>query len=497
MHNEVALKQVHLAQLSERVSVPSYDRQGLKTGIVHIGVGGFHRAHQAYYTHILQENFSIEAWGICGVGLREGDRKIKDVLEKQDHLFTLLIRHPNGEIETEVIGSLVDFILSFDDPNGVIEKMAQPDTKIVSLTITEGGYNFDTTTGEFDFSNPDVQHELKNPNEPRTVYGYLSAALRKRRDARLPAFTIMSCDNIEHNGDMTRKMLLSFMNKQDKVLAAWIKKEVSFPNTMVDRITPVTTQADIDYLKNTHGILDSWPVTCEPFIQWVIEDKFSNGRPDFEQVGVQFVADVAPYEKMKLRLLNAGHSVLGILGAIHGHKTINACMENKTFATFMRGFLDAEASPVLDELAGINLTAYKDSLETRFANPNIKDSVSRICSESAAKLPKFLIPTLKENLANSGEIEYATLVIAAWCYYCDKAVDRNEKPIEIIDAQKEELHNAAKNTPIDVLSFIRLESIFGNLFENSRFTEKYSELVLKIYRNPNISGYMTEIISNH
>ena len=493
MKTNLTLNKEHLAQISDSVPVPSYNRQSLKTGIVHIGVGGFHRAHQAYYTNILQEKFGATEWGICGVGLREGDRNIQKVLEKQDYLYTLIIRHPDGKIESQVMGSIVDFMLSIDNPELVIERMANPETKIVSLTITEGGYNFNAS-GEFDFSNADIQHELKNPNDPRTTYGFLTAALKKRRDSGLPAFTIMSCDNIEHNGDMACKMLLSFAKKQDKPLANWIEKEVCFPNTMVDRITPVTTQADIDYLKETHGIIDEWPVTCEPFIQWVIEDKFSNGRPEFEKIGVQFVPDVSPYEKMKLRLLNAGHSVLGILGAIHGHKTINVCMEDETFASFTRGFMDSEASLVLDKVEGIDITAYKDSLEERFSNPNIKDAVSRICSESSAKLPKFLIPTLKENLANGGSIDYATLVLATWCYYCDKGIDRHKQPIEIIDVLNDELHKAAKNTSTDTLSFIRLESIFGNLIEDARFTNKYSEFVTKIYEDTNIKNHMKEII---
>jgi len=288
--------------------------------------------------------------------------------------------------------------------------------------------------------------------------------------------------------------LLSFAKKQDGDLASWIQKEVRFPNSMVDRITPVTTQADMDYLEKTYGLKDEWPVTCEPFIQWVIEDDFSNGRPEFEKVGVQFVPDVKPYEKMKLRLLNAGHSVLGILGAIHGHPTINACMEDETFVTFLRSFMDKEATPILDELEGIDLTAYKDSLQERFANPNIKDSVSRICSESSAKLPKFLIATVQENLAKDGSIQFATLVIAAWCYYSDKGTDKNGQPIEVIDVMKTELQKAAKQTSSDPLAFIRQESIFGDLINEERFTNLYVEMVQKIYADPNIKKIMQNSI---
>ncbi len=495
MESTIRLNDENLVQLASRIPCPAYDRKKLNVGMVHIGVGGFHRAHQAYYMHQLHEVSDAADWGICGIGIREGDRKIYDTLKKQNGLYTLIIRHPDGKIESQVMGSLVDILLGVDHPEKVLDRMAHPATKIVSLTITEGGYNFKASTGAFDFDNPDILHELAQPEAPRTIYGFLTAALKKRRDAGLPAFTVMSCDNIQHNGDVARDMLLSFARKQDKELADWIEQEVCFPNTMVDRITPVTTPADIHYLKDSYRIEDEWPVTCEPFIQWVVEDKFSNGRPAFEKVGVQFVPDVKPYEKMKLRLLNAGHSVLGLLGAIHGHKTINACMEDDTFVAFMRAFMDQEASPVLDEVPGIDLETYKDSLEQRFANPNIKDSVSRICSESSAKLPKFLIATLHDNLAQEGSIQYATLVLAAWCYYSDKGVNKDQQPIEIIDALQEQLQQAAQQTPSDSLAFIRQESLFGDLASHERFTRLYTDLVRKIYADPSIKKYMQEMLA--
>lgn len=490
MTKEIMLNNENLAEISKQLPTPTFDRTSLKVSIVHVGVGGFHRAHQAFYTHLLQEKENASEWGICGIGLRKGDQKIHDVLQKQDGMYTLIIKHPDGNIDSQIIGSIIDFKLGYDTPKVVVDQMAHPDTKIVSLTITEGGYNFNPATGEFDFENADVQHELQHPNDPKTIYGFLTAAIKKRKEDGLPAFTVMSCDNIQHNGDVAKEMLLTFAQKQDAELAAYIEKEVSFPNSMVDRITPVTTQADIDYLENTYGLKDEWPVTCEPFIQWVIEDNFSNGRPEFEKVGVQFVPDVKPYEKMKLRLLNAGHSVLGLLGAIHGHPTINACMEDDLFVSYLRAFMDKEATPVLDKLEGIDLSAYKDSLQERFTNPNIKDSVSRICSESSAKLPKFLIATIQDNLANGGSIKFATLVIAAWCYYSDKGQDKNGNPIEIIDAMQEQLHQAASKTQSDPLAFIKQESLFGNLINEDKFTSLYSDLVQKIYANPNIREIM-------
>jgi len=490
METPIQLNQANLEQIGSRIPVPKYNRSADETNIVHIGVGGFHRAHLAYYLHQLKKQGDAQNWNICGVGLREADAKLHDIFKTQDHLYTLMVKQPNGKIEPEVIGSIIDFKLGITDPEPVIACMANAKCKIVSLTITEGGYNFNPTTGEFNFDNPDIQHELRHPENPITVYGFLCAALKRRRNAALPAFTIMSCDNIEHNGDMTRKMLLTFAEAQDTDLAKWIAQEVGFPNSMVDRITPVTTQADIETLAQNFGVQDAWPVTCEPFIQWVVEDEFSNGRPAFEKVDVQFVPDVGPYEKMKLRLLNAGHSVLGLLGALHGHPTINACIEDELFAKYLRAFLDKEATPILGPIIGIDLTDYKNSLLERFANPNIKDSVSRICSESSAKLPKFLIATIHENLATGGSIKFATLVIAAWCYYSDKQVNQNGQPLEIIDAMQGKLHDAAKETTNNALAFIQLESLFGGLSENERFTKEYTTLLQELYATNDIKKLM-------
>ena len=324
----------------------------------------------------------------------------------------------------------------------------------------------------------------------------MTAALTSRREKGIPPFTVLSCDNIQHNGDVARKMLLAFVQRQNPDLLEWIRSEVTFPNSMVDRITPVTTPSDIQYLSDTHHLNDRWPVVCEPFIQWVIEDNFCNGRPPLEKLGVQFVPDVTPYEKMKIRLLNAGHSILGIPGAIHGHPTIDACMGDNVFSAFMRAFMDKEATPVVGEVEGINLKEYKDNLESRFANPNIKDGVSRICSESSAKLPKFLIPTILENLESGGSILYGTFILAAWCYYSDKGVDRNSNPIEIIDQRKDELHAFASNSEADEMSFLRIKDIFGDLSNNERFLREYKQSLNLIYQNPDVRSHMQKMISS-
>lgn len=489
----IELNELNLFKVTKEVETPAYDRQKIKTGILHIGIGGFHRAHQAYYIDELFQKFDVSDWGICGVALLEKDKKIFDILTKQNNLYTLIIYDSDEKIDARIIGSITELLFAPDNPEKVISKIASPDIKIVSLTITEGGYNMNSASGEFIMSNPLIQWDIANPNKPKTVFGYLSNALKLRAEQNSP-LTILSCDNIQHNGDVTRRMLLSYIEKANPEIKTWVEKKVSFPNSMVDRITPQTSQTDIENLKNRYKIYDKWPVVTEKFKQWIIEDNFIAGRPMLEKVGAKFVSDVTPYEKMKLRLLNAGHSVLGIPGAIHGHKTIDACMKDQVFATFMRKFMDEEATPVLGNIEGIDLDKYKDTIEERFANPNIKDAVSRICSESSAKLPKFLIPTIKENLIKGGSIKYSAFVLASWCYYSDKEVNENNEPLEITDEKKTELHNAAKNTNNDKLSFLKQTDIFNNLSENKHFVKEYKTIIEKIYKEGNIRKIMAEML---
>ncbi len=475
------LSELTIGGLPDFVDVPRYDRSQIKAGIVHIGVGGFHRAHQAAYVNELLKMPGSEQWGICGVGLLESNRNLRDILLKQDYLYTLVVRHPNGRIDNKIIGSMLVFIFYPEDKQNVIDKLVHGDTKIVSLTITEGGYNIHPATGDFDFDNEDVQHDIQYPDDPKTAFGYIIAALKKRKDNGMGAFTVQSCDNIQHNGDITRKMLMTLASRQDALLGQWIEENVSFPNAMVDRITPVTTKSDIKYVETTIGVIDFWPVTCESFSQWVIEDQFSCGRPNWNLVGAQFVEDVAPFEKMKIRLLNAGHSVLGLLGSIHGYETIDETVSDTDFAQYLRAFLDFEVTPLLDELPGIDLADYKDTLVERFSNPYIKDSLVRICSESSAKLPKFLVPTIFENIAAGRDASLAVLVIATWCLYSDRAVNQAQIAIEIHDVMHLELAAYAKRTSEDILSFLKITSLFGSLIRENDFTQAYAQAIDALY----------------
>lgn len=476
MKNTIELNQENLRALLSNVKTPSYNRERVTTSIVHIGVGNFHRSHEAYYTNELMEQFGILDCGICGIGLLDYDRKIYNILKDQDGLYTLMVKNLDGTISAKIIGSITEFIFAPENAIAVIEKMANPDIKIISLTITEGGYNLNEGTGKFDFSNPVVIEDMKNPTSPKTVFGYLTQAMKLRMKRGVGGCTIQSCDNIQGNGDVAKKSLLSYVKKTEPELIPWIEENLSFPNAMVDRITPVTVAADKDYLNKEFLIDDQWPVVCEPFHQWVIEDNFKAGRPAWEKVGAQFVDDVVPFENMKLRLLNAGHSVLGILGAIHGYKTIDEVACDEVFGKFLRNFMDFEASPTLGDLGTIDLEKYKDDLEKRFKNFYIKDLVSRICLESSAKIPIFLLSTVKEQLKRDGKINYAAFVVAAWCRYND-GVDENGSTYQIEDAMSNELIRAAAHSHQNPINFLQIEAIFGDLVKNKTFTDAFLKAV--------------------
>lgn len=473
MKKNIALNQKNLDSLDPSIEIPNYDRGKVKTRIAHIGVGNFHRSHQAYLTHELMQQHGDLNSGICGIGLMNFDRKISDVMKAQDSLYSLVIKEHDGSRKVKVIGSIVEFLFAPENPDAVIAKLADPEIQVISLTITEGGYNLDETTHEFNFENPWIQQEIADPNSPITVFGYLNKALQVRKDTGAGGVTIQSCDNIQGNGKITKKSLLSFIGRVNPDLLDWISENVSFPNAMVDRITPITTLQDIQQLKDDFLVDDQWPVVCEPFIQWVIEDDFINGRPSWEKVGVQFVNDVLPFENMKLQLLNAGHSLMGVLGALHGFETIDQVVRDNDFKEIFKNYMDLEVTPCLEKLDGFDLTAYKNSLLTRFQNEYIKDSVARICSHSSVKFPKFILPTLRNQLSNSQDIEIISFLIAAWAKY-NLGIDEKGTSYEIKDViLEEELKIAAKESLEDPLKFIQLNAIFGDLYVNEVFSNRY------------------------
>ncbi|MGQ4877647.1 mannitol dehydrogenase family protein [Billgrantia sp. LNSP4103-1] len=467
-----ALSNATLQRLDPRIAVPRYDRQALTPGIVHIGVGGFHRAHQAMYLDALMNRGQALDWGIVGVGVMTGDRRMQEALAAQDHLYTLVVKHPGGEREPRVIGSMVVYLFAPDDPEAVIERMADPAIRIVSLTVTEGGYNFHPVNGEFDFDNRDVQHDLANPAVPRTTFGLVVEALVRRRERGLAPFTIMSCDNIQGNGEVAQRMFAAFARARDPALAAWLEAEVAFPNAMVDRITPVTQANDIAELAGEFGVEDAWPVVCEPFTQWVLEDHFVGGRPALEQVGVQLVEDVVPYELMKLRLLNASHQALCYFGYLAGYRYAHEVCRDPIFVDFLLGYMRLEGSPTLAPVPGVDLEQYRQTLIERFANPEIKDTLARLCAESSDRIPKWLVPVIREQLEAGGEIRRSAAVVASWARYAE-GVDEQGDPIAVVDRLKEELMTLAAKNRSQPTAFIDNRELFGDLAERERFRAAY------------------------
>ncbi|MCE8019465.1 mannitol dehydrogenase family protein [Halomonas sp. MCCC 1A11036] len=467
-----ALSNTTLARLDPRVAVPHYDRREVTPGIVHIGVGGFHRAHQAMYLDELMNRGEALDWGIVGVGLLPGDRRMQQALSAQDHLYTLVVKHPSGEREPRVIGAMLDYLFAPDDPEAAIECMADPAIRIVSLTVTEGGYNFHPVSGEFDIDNRDVHHDLDNPAASRTVFGLVVEALVRRRERGLAPFTIMSCDNIQGNGEVARGMFAAFARARDPALGEWMETEVAFPNAMVDRITPVTQADDIAELASEFGVEDAWPVVCEPFTQWVLEDHFACGRPALEQVGVQLVEDVVPYELMKLRLLNASHQALCYFGTLVGYRYAHEVCRDPLFVDFLLGYMRHEGSPTLAPVPGVDLEHYRLTLIERFANPEIKDTLARLCAESSDRIPKWLVPVIREQLEAGGEIRRSAAVLASWARYVE-GIDEQGEPIAVVDRLKDELMALAAENRTRPTAFIDNRELFGDLIEHERFRDAY------------------------
>ncbi len=465
-----ALNQASLGSLS--IPVPNYDRTDVKVGIVHFGVGGFHRAHQAMYLDQLMERGKALDWGICGVGVMPFDLKMKEAMEAQDCLYTLVLKDPDGGWEPRIVGSIVQYLYAPDDPDAVIEKMADPATRIVSLTVTEGGYNFNQVTGEFDDTNPAVQADLAPGAVPATTFGLITEALVRRRSRGIEPFTVMSCDNIQGNGHMAHEVFAAFARLRDPELGEWVEGSVRFPNSMVDRITPGTTDEDRQQVSERFGVEDAWPVVCEPFTQWVLEDNFSSGRPPLEDVGVQVVPDVMPYELMKLRLLNASHQALCYFGYLAGYRLVHEVAQDRLFANFLLDYMNLEATPTLAPVPGIDLDAYKHQLIERFSNAAVRDTVARLCAESSDRIPKWLLPVVRENLAAGRDVTLSAAVVASWARYAE-GVDEQGEPIKVVDRLADTLQQIAAQQREDPLAFVKNQELFGHLATEPAFTEPY------------------------
>jgi mannitol 2-dehydrogenase len=448
-----------LGTLRPEVAVPRYDRPSVSAGIVHLGVGGFHRAHQAAYLDALLSAGGPPSWGVCGVGVLPHDRRLHEVLRRQGGLYTLVLKHSDGARTLRVVGSLLEHLLAPDDPRAVVERLADPATRIVTLTVTEGGYVLPDEP-------PDARPAVA------TAFSLVTDALAQRRQRGAGPFTIASCDNIEGNGDVARHAFTSYARRRDAELADWIEQEVRFPSSMVDRITPVTSDADRAEVQELIGVQDGWPVVCEPYTQWVLEDDFVAGRPAFEEVGVQLVRDVRPYELMKLRLLNASHQALGYLGLLAGYQHVHEVARDPLFATFVRAYMDDEATPTLPALPGVDLEDYKSTLVERFANPEVRDTLPRICADTSDRIPTFLLPVTRELLAAGRDVSLSALVVASWARYAE-GVDEQGRDIDVVDRWRDQLTAAARRQRADPLAFLQVRQVFGDLADDPRFRGPY------------------------
>lgn len=474
------LSQATLSQLPPSVQTPLYDRSGLKQGIMHIGVGGFFRAHQCVYLDDLLHKPGSEDFGICGVGLLPQDRTMYDVMRQQDCLFTVVVRSAEGDVP-RVIGSMVNFLFAPASPESVIDQMASEETKIVSLTITEGGYCENKATGQLDTSHPTIVHDLANPKQPTGAYGYMAEALRRRKADGQKPFTIQSCDNLLNNGSVCRRMMLAFLERSDPDLAKWLAEHGAFPNSMVDRITPATTDVHRQLVREKFNLEDGWPVPTEPFKQWVIEDEFAQGRPAWEAVGAQLVHDVEPYERMKIRLLNGSHQVMCYIGMLLGYRYAPQAMNDADVVALITRYMDAEVTHLLPEVPGVDVEQYKRTLRERFANPAINDQLGRIGTDGSARVAEFVVPTITENANREGPIAVGAFTVAAWIRFLNGRDDAGAE-LPYIDPLGEELRNLARKAGPDATAVLATKGLLSpDLAASDRFKAEVSSVLKSFY----------------
>ena len=486
----VKLSSTALAQLPPGVSKPNYARSHLKAGIVHIGVGNFHRAHQAVYLDDLFNAGFDRDWAIVGAGVREPDVAMREKLEAQDWLTTV-VEQEAGATTVRVTGAMIDFIKLFD-VGAMLGALARPEIRIVSLTVTEGGYYISPATQRFDPTHPDIVYDAKHPEAPKTAFGLIAAGLERRRSAGVAPFTVMSCDNIPGNGHVTENAVAGLAELSDPELAAWIRASVAFPNSMVDRITPATTDRERAILRDTYGIEDNWPVFCEEFRQWVVEDKFPAGRPTLEKTGVTFTSDVAPYELMKIRILNGGHAAIAYPAGLLDVHFVHEAMEDAQIATFLETLTRREIIPVVPPPPQVDLDAYRRKVAERFANPKIGDTISRLCLDGSNRQPKFILPTVRDRLAGGASVKGLALVSAMWCRYC-YGESESGKTIPPNDPSWDRLQAAAKPARSDPRAFLALNDIFGELAENPTYVGAFSDALASLWTQgvrATVAGYL-------
>ncbi|GGB14518.1 mannitol dehydrogenase family protein [Allosediminivita pacifica] len=466
-----------LDQLPDRVARPLYQRSDLSPGILHFGVGNFHRAHQAMYLDRLMNAGRAYDWALIGAGVFEGERKGREVLQKQDWLTTLVEQEADSST-ARVLGSMVDYVEPAD-ARAIVARMVQPDIRIVSLTITEGGYFLDSDDN-FDPTHPMIVADAQEPETPETVFGMILLGLQARREAGLAPFTVMCCDNVPHNGDVTRRTLTGLARLSDPDFADWITENVAFPNAMVDRITPATSDRERAMLRDEFGVEDGWPVFCEDFTQWVLEDNFPLGRPPLEEAGAQFVNDVTPFEIMKLRILNGGHATIAYPGGLLDIHFVHEAMEHPLIRAFLRKLEETEIIPTVPPVPDTDTSEYFDLIERRFSNPKIGDTVRRLCLDGSNRQPKFIVPVIRDALKADKPVSGLALESALWCRYCAGKSDSGAE-IAPNDPNWDALQEVALTAKDNPQAWLDQKAIYGALGQEPRFAEPFAKWLGKLW----------------
>ena len=471
----VPLSNATLRLHSQRIDVPTYDRSTLQRGVVHIGAGNFHRAHQAVYFDDLACSGISNQWGVTGVSLRSRD--VKDVLSAQDGLYTVVQRGHNHQT-ARVVGSISSCHYAPKDTAAVHAALVDPQTRVVSLTITGNGYFLDPVTREFDAANPDVRADLMASNSYATAWGYLTEALDARRRAGTAPFTVLCCDNIPDNTQAARTALVSFASLKEPGLARWIDANVAFPSTMVDRITPSTSKSERQFVEETFGIADKWPVVTEPYCQWVIEDSFSNGRPPLDEVGAEFVSDVSDHKQVKTRMLNGTHIAMACLGTLAGYQRTDEAMSDHVFFDYVERLMRDEIQPLLPAVPGMNTPDYRDTLLSRLSNPRMSDQLSRLARRGSTKISAFLLPSLQEAIEQDRPHTLLMLALAGWARYV-RGYDLKGSKIRLDDPQSMLLTKLATMEGNNPYPLLRHE-IFAELRMIPDFTDRLADMITGI-----------------
>ena len=472
------LSNAALKDLPKGVIRPGYDRASITPGIVHIGLGNFHRAHQSWYLHRLMQQGEALNWGIVGAGVRAGDEAQRQRLAAQDYLTTLIELDPKGR-SAEIVGSMIGFVPVEDGNAALIAQMADPAIRIVALTVTEGGYYIDPVTKAFDANHPDMQHDAAHPDRPRTAFGSMIAALKARRDAGTGPFTGQSCDNLQGNGAILRQTLVSLARLSDADLATWIEANCTFPNSMVDCIVPATGPKELELVK-TFGIEDAAPVTHENYRQWVIEDNFCAGRPNWDKAGATFTDDVHSFEAMKIRILNGGHQLIADAGEVLSVEFISGCMDHPLIGEYFRKTAKTEIALQVDDVPGMKPDAYADLINSRFSNPEIVDTVRRVAFDGSSRQTGFILPTLRDALAKGNPMQGLVLSQAIWARMCE-GTREDGTVIAPNDPIWDRLNTAAKAAKSDPQAWLNQRDLYGDLADNATFQSSFKRWLTLIW----------------